>query len=47
MVVKSILVGRNASHVSLDDWMPSVEHKRLVFDILMNARVKTDFHDEN
>ena len=43
MVVKSILVERNASHVHLDDWMPSVAHKRQVFDLLMHARVATEF----
>ncbi len=43
MVVKSILAGKNASYVTLDDWMPSVADKRQVFDLLRHARIETEF----
>ncbi|MBQ69777.1 hypothetical protein CL689_07050 [Candidatus Saccharibacteria bacterium] len=34
LVLASVLNNGDASHVTLDDWMPSEEHKDLVFNLL-------------
>lgn len=40
MVIKSVLAGRVANHVHLDDWLPEDKHKQQVARMLVRASAK-------